>query len=97
MGKDTFHQTSLLRALSNPALNTAREGAATDNLCQGLTTLKVKNFFLIPHLILPSFTLKPLPLVLSLYALGFARRTVCEISHKKHLSFSHCSPLSALI
>jgi len=55
-----------------PALNTAREGAATaslGNLCQGLTTLIVKNFFLISNLNLPSFSLKPLSLVLSCHAL----------------------------
>jgi len=51
MGRDTSHQTRLLKAPSNLALNTAREGAATaslGNLCQGLTTLTVKNFFLNP-------------------------------------------------
>jgi len=49
MGRDTFHYTRLLEAPSNLALNTAREGAATaslGNLCQCLTTLRVKNFFL---------------------------------------------------
>ena len=41
MSRDIFHQTRLLRAPSNLALNTAREGAATaslGNLCQCLTT-----------------------------------------------------------
>jgi len=38
------------------------------NLCQCLTTPLVKNFFLIFSLNLPSFSLKPLPLVLSLHA-----------------------------
>ena len=64
MGRDTFHQTTLLKALSSLALNTAREGAVTaslGNLCQCLTTLMVKNFFLISNVNLPSFTLKPLP------------------------------------
>jgi len=49
MGRDTFHQTRVLKAPSNPALNTAREGVATaslGNLGQGLTTLRVKNFFI---------------------------------------------------
>jgi len=72
MGRDTFHQTRLLQAPSNLALNTAREGAATaplGNLGQGLTTLRVKNFFLISNLNLPSFSFKLLPLVLSLHAL----------------------------
>jgi len=48
MGRDVFHQTRLLKTLSNLALNTAREGALTPflgNLCQGLTILIVKNFF----------------------------------------------------
>ena len=72
MGRDPFRQPRVLRAPSNLALNTAREGAATaslGNLGQGLTTLRVKNFFLISSLNLPSFSLKPSPLVLSLHAL----------------------------
>ncbi|CAN0052273.1 unnamed protein product [Bubo scandiacus] len=62
----------VLKALSNLALNTAREGAATaslGNLCQCLTTVTVKNFFLISNLDLISFSLKLLPLVLSLLLL----------------------------
>jgi len=50
-------------------LNPAREGAATaslGNLGQGLTTLMGKNFFLISHLNLPSVSLEPFPLLLSL-------------------------------
>jgi len=50
MGRDTFHQTRLLKAPPSLALNTSREGAATtplDNLFPCLTTLIVKNFFLI--------------------------------------------------
>jgi len=61
-----------LRAPSSLALSTAREGAATASLGsqgQGLTTLRVKNFFLRSDLNLPSFSLKPSPLVPSLYAL----------------------------
>jgi len=72
MGRDTFHQTRLLRAPSSLAFNTAREGAATaslGNLGQGLTILTLKNFFLMSNLNLPSFGLKPLPHVLSLYGL----------------------------
>jgi len=72
MGRDTFQQTRMLKAPSNPALNISREGAATaslGNLGQGLTTLAIKNFFLISNLNLPSFSLKPLPLVLSLHGL----------------------------
>ena len=58
MGRDPFPQPRVLRALSNLALNPAREGAATaplGNLGQGLTTLRVNNFFLISNLNLPSF------------------------------------------
>jgi len=72
MGRDPFPQPRVLQATSNLALNTAREGAATaslGNLGQCLTTLRVKNFFLVSNLNLPSFSLKPLPLVLSLHAL----------------------------
>jgi len=49
VGRDPFHQTRLLKAPFSLALNTAREGASTaslGNLCQGLTTLRAKNFFL---------------------------------------------------
>jgi len=49
-GRDSFHQTRLLRATSNLALNAAREGAATaslGNLFQGLTTLRVKRVILL--------------------------------------------------
>jgi len=65
MSRDIFHQTRVLRAPSNLALSTAREGAATvslGNLCQCFTTLMGKNFFLISHLNLPSFSLEPFPL-----------------------------------
>jgi len=68
MSRDIFHQPRVLRAPSNLALNTAREGAATaslDSLGQCLTTLMVKNFFLTSDLNLPSFSLEPFPLVLS--------------------------------
>jgi len=72
MSRDIFHYTRLLRAPSSLALNTAREGAATaslGSLGQCFTTLTVKNFFLISHLNLPSFSLQPFPLVLSLHTL----------------------------
>jgi len=62
----------VLKAQSNLALNTSREGASTaflGNLFQCLTTLRVKNLFPISNLNLPSFSLKPLPLVLSLHVL----------------------------
>ena len=57
MGRDISHQPRVLRAPSNLALHTAREGAATaslGNLGQGLTTLMVKNFLPISNLNLPS-------------------------------------------
>jgi len=60
MGRDTFHQARLLKAPSNLALNTAREGASTvslGNLLQWLTTHRIKNFFLISNLNLLSFSL----------------------------------------
>jgi len=72
MGRDTFRYSRLLKAPSNLALNTSREGAFTTSLgnqLQCFTTLTVMNFFLISNLNLPSFSLKPLPLVLSLFAL----------------------------
>ncbi|NXJ99538.1 HLTF factor, partial [Corythaixoides concolor] len=57
---------------SNLTLNVSRDGLSTTslgNLCQCFTTLIVKNFFLVSSLSLPSFSLKPLPLVLSRQAL----------------------------
>ena len=55
-----------------PGLEHCQGGASTaslGNLCPCLITLTVKNSFLISNLNLPSFSLKPLPLVLSLHAL----------------------------
>ena len=55
-----------------PGLECFQGGASTaslGNLFQCLTNTTVKNFFLISSLNLPSFSLKPLPLVLSLPAL----------------------------
>jgi len=72
MSRDIFHQPRVLRAPSSLALDTAREGAATaslGSLGQCFTTLMGKNFFLIPDLNLPSFSLQPFPLVLSLHTL----------------------------
>ena len=69
-GRDTFHQTRLLKALSHLALNTPRNKASATSPCnlrQCLTTLTVKNFFLIDNLNLPSCSLKMLPFVLSLH------------------------------
>ena len=57
---------------SNLALNTSSDGASTTslgNLFQCLTTLPVQNFFLTSNLNLPSFSLKPLCLVLLLHGL----------------------------
>ena len=72
MSRDIFNWIRLRRALSNLTLKVFRDGASTTslgNLCQGFTTLTVKNFFLIPSLNLPSFCSKPLLLVLSQQAL----------------------------
>ena len=53
-------------------LNVSMDGSSTTSLgnpFQCFTTLIVKNFFLISSLSLPRFSLKPLPLVLSLLSL----------------------------
>ena len=88
MSGEIFHQTRLLRAPSNLALNSSREGAATaslGSLCQCLTTLMVKNFFLISHLNLPSFSLEPFPLVLSV---AYAKQ--CLTVQKSFSSSTYC-------
>lgn len=57
---------------SSLALNISNDGESTasvGNLCEGLTTLSVKNFFLAPNLNLPSYSLKLLPIFLLLHAL----------------------------
>ena len=72
VSRDIFTQIRLLRAPSNLVLNVPKDGASTTslgNLCQGFTTLSIKHFFLISSLNLPSFSLNPLPLVLSQQAL----------------------------
>jgi len=69
MDRDTFKYSRLLKVPSNLALNNSGEGAAAiflGNLFQCLTTLRVKKFFLLSNLNLPSFRLKLLPLVLPL-------------------------------
>jgi len=69
MGRDIFHKRRLLQAPSNLTLNTSSDGASVTypgNLFQGLTPLMVKNVFLRCSLNLPSFSLKLLPLALSL-------------------------------
>ena len=57
-----------LQASSSLTLGVSRDGTSTTSLCnpfQCFITLIVTNFFLISSLNLPSFSLKPLPLVLS--------------------------------
>ena len=71
-GQGHLSPIRLLKALSSLTLNTSKDWTSTtspDNLFQCLTTLIIKNFFLMSRLNLPSFSLKPLPLVLSLQAL----------------------------
>ena len=66
-------RTRLPRAPSNRALNTYRNEAATTSLgslFQHFTILIVKNFPLTSNLNLPSFNLKPFPLVLLLSTLS---------------------------
>ena len=62
------YQPRLPRAPSNLALNTSRDGRGSHSLSgqllQHLTTLIGKNFPLTSNLNLPSFNLKPFPLVL---------------------------------
>lgn len=66
VSRDTFHQTWLLRVLSNLALNMATDGASTfsGTLFQCCTTLTV-DFFLISNLNLHllSYRWKPFPFV----------------------------------
>jgi len=72
ISRDIFNWIGLLRAPSNMAWDVSRDGASPTslhNLCQGFTTLSVKNFFLISSLNLPSFSFRSSPLVLSLQAL----------------------------
>lgn len=67
VGREIFHLTGLLRASSNLTLSTPMYWASTtslSNVFNCLSTLMVKNFFLIPSLILTSFNLKPSPLIL---------------------------------
>jgi len=84
MSRDTFHQTRLLRAPSSLAWNTSREGAVTaslGSLFQCLTTFTVKNVFLVSSL--PSFSLNPLPLVLSLHTVFLVGRLQVLQDHNK--------------
>jgi len=62
VSRDIFNWIRLLRALLNLALKVSNDGASTTslgNLCQGFTTLIVKNLFLTSSLNLPSLSLKP--------------------------------------
>ena len=80
IGRDTSHQTRLLTAPSSLALNTSWEETSTTllgNLFQCLTTLTVKNFFLISSLNLPASSLKPFPLILLLPALMKSPSPAC--------------------
>lgn len=64
IGWDTFHQTRLLRTPTSLTLNLPKSGASTaylGNLCQCLTTLRVKNLFLLSDPSLPSVQLKAIP------------------------------------
>ena len=86
--RDIFTWIRLLRAPSDLAWNGSRDGASPTslgNLGQGFTTLTVKNFFLISSLNLPSFSLKPFPLALSLQAL---RKSLSPSSLED--PFKHC-------
>jgi len=73
VSRDIFNYIRLLRAPSNLALNfVSRDGVSATslgNLVRCVTTLVVKNFFLIYSLNLPSLSLKSLLLVLSQQAL----------------------------
>ena len=83
VGRDTSHQTRLLKAPSSLALNASRKGAFTTslgNLFQCLTTLTVKNFFLTSSLNLPFSSLKPFPLVLSLPVLIKNNVKLCSLA-----------------
>ena len=58
----------VLRAQSSLTLSVSKDGASTvplDNLCQCLTALTVKDFYLTSNLNLSSLDLKPFPHVLS--------------------------------
>ena len=66
IGRDSSHQIRLLTVLSSLVLNASREKASATslgNLFQCLTTLIIKNCFLISSLNLLSSSLKPFPLL----------------------------------
>ena len=61
-----------------------------------LTILIAKNFFLVPNLNLPSFSLKPLPLVLSLHALVKSPSPALLQAHFRYWKAAVRSPQSLL-
>ena len=68
-GRQPPDQAAQSHRLPSLALNASKDGASTislDNLFQCITTLWVKNLFLLSNLNLPCLSLKPFPLVLSL-------------------------------
>ena len=73
MGRDTFHCPRLSQALPSLALNASRDGAAKTalgNFCPIYHSLLPAIYsFRISHLSLPSISVKPFPLVLSLHPL----------------------------
>ena len=72
----TFYLFISRRVRTDIFWNVSRDGASPTslgNLCQGFTTLSVKNFFLVSSENLLSFTLKPSPLVLLQQALPDGR------------------------
>jgi len=93
------HQTRLPRATSSLALNASRDGASTTslgNLFQCFTTLWVKNFLLISNLNLPCLSLKPFPLVLSLFTLANSHSASCLYAPFKYWKATMRSPRSLL-
>ena len=68
MNREIYSYIRVLRTLSSLTLNVSSDKASTtslSNLCQCLTNLIGKNFFLTSSLNLPSLSLKQLPFVLS--------------------------------
>ena len=66
VSRNTYNLIRMLRAPVSLTLNVSKDKASAtslDNLFQCLTTLIVKYFFCISNLKLPSFNLKPFPLV----------------------------------
>ena len=99
MCRVTSHQTRLPRATSSPALNVSRDGASTTylgNLFQCVTTLWVKNFFLISNLNLPRLSLEPFPLVLSLSTPVNSHSPSCLYAPFKYWKATMWSPQSLL-